>query len=109
MFDDQIPHLDTELVDFPSTDKLGIEKTSIHKPRILLLYGSTRERSFSRLLVEEAARLLEHFGAEARIFNPVVRGAGLVLSRTSRFHERGFQGADRLGATGDGRGTPDPG
>jgi arsenic resistance protein ArsH len=41
-----------------------------HKPRILLLYGSTRERSFSRLLVEEAARLLEHFGAETRIFNP---------------------------------------
>ena len=41
-----------------------------HKPRILLLYGSTRPRSFSRLLVEEAARLLEHFGAETRIFNP---------------------------------------
>lgn len=40
------------------------------KPRILLLYGSTRERSFSRLLVEEAARLLEHFGAEVRIFDP---------------------------------------
>jgi arsenic resistance protein ArsH len=40
------------------------------KPRILLLYGSNRERSFSRLLVEEAARLLEHFGAETRIFNP---------------------------------------
>ncbi len=41
-----------------------------HAPRILLLYGSTRQRSFSRLLVEEAARLLEHFGAETRIFNP---------------------------------------
>ncbi|MFY0732306.1 arsenical resistance protein ArsH [Pseudomonas sp. NFX15] len=41
-----------------------------HQPRILLLYGSTRERSFSRLLVEEAARLLTHFGAEVRIFNP---------------------------------------
>ena len=41
-----------------------------HKPRILLLYGSTRPRSFSRLLVEEAARLLERFGAETRIFNP---------------------------------------
>ena len=39
-------------------------------PRILLLYGSTRPRSFSRLLVEEAARLLQHFGAETRIFNP---------------------------------------
>ena len=35
-----------------------------HPPRILLLYGSTRPRSFSRLLVEEAARLLRHFGAD---------------------------------------------
>ncbi|MGF6614160.1 arsenic resistance protein ArsH [Pseudomonas sp. F-14 TE3482] len=70
MHDDHMPHLDTELVDLPSTDKLGIEQTSSHKPRILLLYGSTRERSFSRLLVEEAARLLQHFGAETRVFNP---------------------------------------
>ena len=41
-----------------------------HRPRILLLYGSLRERSFSRFLTQEAARLLETFGAEARIFNP---------------------------------------
>ncbi|WP_212630115.1 arsenical resistance protein ArsH [Pseudomonas sp. KB-10] len=39
-------------------------------PRILLLYGSNRERSFSRLLIEEAARLLRHLGAETRIFDP---------------------------------------
>jgi arsenic resistance protein ArsH len=39
-------------------------------PRILLLYGSLRERSFSRLAVEEAARLLQMFGAETRIFDP---------------------------------------
>lgn len=39
-------------------------------PRILLLYGSLRERSFSRLAVEEAARLLRHLGAETRIFDP---------------------------------------
>jgi arsenic resistance protein ArsH len=39
-------------------------------PRILLLYGSLRERSFSRLAVEEAARLLQFFGAEIRIFDP---------------------------------------
>ena len=39
-------------------------------PRILLLYGSNRERSFSRLLIEEAARLLQHLGAETRIFDP---------------------------------------
>jgi len=38
--------------------------------RVLLLYGSLRERSFSRLAVEEAARLLEFFGCETRIFDP---------------------------------------
>ena len=41
-----------------------------HPPRILLLYGSLRERSFSRLLSEEAARLLQAMGAETRTFNP---------------------------------------
>ncbi|WP_443698444.1 NADPH-dependent FMN reductase, partial [Pseudomonas sp.] len=64
MYDDHIPQLDVELVELPSADKLGIELKSTHKPRILLLYGSTRERSFSRLLVEEAARLLQRMGAE---------------------------------------------
>ncbi|MAN13274.1 MAG: hypothetical protein CL945_00895 [Dinoroseobacter sp.] len=38
--------------------------------RILLLYGSLRERSFSRLAVEQAARLLQVFGCETRIFDP---------------------------------------
>ena len=41
-----------------------------HKPRILLLYGSLRQRSYSRLLIEEAARLLDIMGAETRIFDP---------------------------------------
>lgn len=41
-----------------------------HKPRILLLYGSLRPRSFSRLAVEEAARILNKMGAETKIFNP---------------------------------------
>ena len=41
-----------------------------HPPRILLLYGSLRPRSFSRLATEEAARLLRFFGAEVRIFDP---------------------------------------
>ena len=48
---------------------LGLGATE-PRPRILLLYGSLRERSFSRLCVEEAARLLRFFGAETRIFNP---------------------------------------
>lgn len=43
---------------------------SQHKPRILLLYGSLRERSYSRFMTMEAAQLLEAFGAETRIFNP---------------------------------------
>jgi len=43
---------------------------STHKPRILILYGSLRAVSYSRLLAYEAARLLEHFGCEVKIFNP---------------------------------------
>jgi len=39
-------------------------------PRVLLLYGSLRERSYSRLVVEESARLLRYFGCETRIFDP---------------------------------------
>ncbi|WAJ40101.1 arsenical resistance protein ArsH [Pseudomonas sp. GOM7] len=58
------------MLDLPSEDKLAVESASTHAPRILLLYGSTREKSFSRLLTEEAARLLQHFGAETRIFDP---------------------------------------
>ncbi|MBH8697998.1 arsenical resistance protein ArsH [Pseudomonas aeruginosa] len=60
---EQLPNLDPALLGDPPP-------VSEHRPRILLLYGSTRERSFSRLLVLEAARLLERFGAETRIFDP---------------------------------------
>jgi len=63
---EQLPNLDLALFDVSP----AATRSSEHKPRILLLYGSTRERSFSRLLVEEAACLLEHFGAETRVFNP---------------------------------------
>ncbi|WP_417768473.1 arsenical resistance protein ArsH [Stappia sp.] len=41
-----------------------------HPPRILLLYGSLRDRSYSRFVVEEAARLVRFFGGEPRIFDP---------------------------------------
>lgn len=67
---DDLPNADLQLLDLPTADKLSLESASTHAPRILLLYGSTREKSFSRLLTEEAARLLQHFGAETRIFDP---------------------------------------
>jgi arsenical resistance protein ArsH len=58
---------------------------STHKPRILLLYGSLREQSFSRLMSEEAARVLNRFGAETRTFNP----SGLPLpDDTDAPHEK---------------------
>ncbi|WMS45187.1 arsenical resistance protein ArsH (plasmid) [Acuticoccus sp. MNP-M23] len=47
----------------------GVDGSS-HPPRILLLYGSLRARSFSRFAAEEAGRLLRWFGAETRTFNP---------------------------------------
>jgi arsenic resistance protein ArsH len=50
-----------------------------HPPRILLLYGSLRERSFSRLAAEEAARHLSAMGAEVRMFNP----SGLPLPHST--------------------------
>src|SRR5690554_6591888 len=47
-----------------------LPKFSSHKPKILLLYGSLRERSYSRLVIEGCARLLSAMGAEIKIFNP---------------------------------------
>lgn len=63
---DTLPNLDLSLFDASPADIVPGDD----KPRILLLHGSTRERSFSRQLVEEAARLLKHFGAQTRIFDP---------------------------------------
>ncbi|MBV7395492.1 arsenical resistance protein ArsH [Mameliella sediminis] len=53
-----------------TTDSLFPQDHSTHAPRILILYGSLRERSYSRLSAEEAGRILSRFGAEVRIFDP---------------------------------------
>lgn len=70
LFDDmQMPSAEMDLLRAP----LGSDFTAnapTHAPRMLLLYGSLRARSFSRLVIEECARLLTYFGAEVRIFNP---------------------------------------
>lgn len=64
-----LPNIASNALELPDRSKLSVE-LSTHKPRILLLYGSLRGRSYSRFLTQEAARLLEHFGAETRIFDP---------------------------------------
>lgn len=65
-----LPQLDAALFRVPDASLLLPARPSTHPPRIVLLYGSLRVRSFSRLLVEEAARLLTAMGADVRIFNP---------------------------------------
>jgi len=65
-----LPNLYKALFHSPSTSQLQAFRPSAHAPRILLLYGSVRERSYSRLASEEAARLLRAMGAETRTFNP---------------------------------------
>ena len=65
-----LPNMNAEQLDIPSLSKLAQVGELDHPPRILMLYGSLRERSFSRFLTEEAARILEHFGAEVKIFDP---------------------------------------
>ena len=64
---DLLPALDPAYIRARPASGLGPLEPA---PRILLLYGSLRERSFSRLATEEAARLLQSFGAETRIFDP---------------------------------------
>jgi arsenical resistance protein ArsH len=65
-----VPQVAAEHFRVPDPSQLHLAQPSIHAPRFLLLYGSLRQRSFSRLLVEESARLLQAMGAETRIFNP---------------------------------------
>ncbi len=70
-----LPNVDAAEFLRPSLDALNPSTRTTHAPRILLLYGSLRQRSFSRLLTFEAERLLQAMGAETRIFDP----AGLPL------------------------------
>ena len=64
-----LPNIDLNLLETPTLEQVQAEALD-HPPRILLLYGSNRERSYSRLAVMEAGRILEHFGVEVKIFHP---------------------------------------
>jgi arsenic resistance protein ArsH len=69
------PALDARHFAIPTQAQLAVATPSQHRPRFLMLYGSVRVRSYSRLLTYEAARLLTAMGGEVRIFDP----AGLPL------------------------------
>jgi arsenic resistance protein ArsH len=68
-----------ELADLPNLDTASFRPVDPadwaqpgdpgHPPRILLLYGSLRQRSYSRFLTLEAQRLLQALGAETRIYH----------------------------------------
>ena len=66
-----LPQLDEHCFQLSQQQLLVQQQASIHQPRILMLYGSLRERSYSKLLTLEAARLLEVMGAEVRVFDPM--------------------------------------
>ena len=63
---EDFPALNTECFDQQIAERLQLQEP----PRILVLYGSVRERSYSRFAAEEAGRLLTAMGAEVRLFNP---------------------------------------
>jgi len=83
--DDPLPNIDEDQL-LPIDGKALFDgPRAIHRPRVLMLYGSLRERSYSRLATEEAARILRRLGAEVRIFNP----SGLPLpDSTSADHPK---------------------
>ncbi len=64
------PQMDKDAFRAPEMDRLSPPVRASHRPRILLLYGSLRDVSYSRLAAEEGARILERLGAETRFFNP---------------------------------------
>lgn len=65
-----LPNLDQTTLQPIDLDEFENTKPPKHLVRVLMLYGSLRERSYSRLLTEEAGRVLSFLGAEVRIYNP---------------------------------------
>lgn len=82
----ETPNIDGALLPPIDRDRLFAAPAATHAPRILILYGSLRVRSFSRLSAEEAARILMRLGAEVRFFHP--SGLPLVDDGTDASHPK---------------------
>ena len=70
LWTDSKARADQMYFDHPTFERVTEERVFAHRPRILMLYGSLREVSYSRLVTYEAARLLREMGAEVRMFDP---------------------------------------
>lgn len=83
-------NIDMNVLGQPSFEKIQAQNLS-HPVRILLLYGSNRERSYSRLAVLEAGKILQHFGADVKIFHPkglpLPEDAELTHPKVQELHE----------------------
>ncbi|OTG83358.1 arsenical resistance protein ArsH [Acinetobacter sp. ANC 5054] len=86
----KLPNINIDLLKTPQFKQIQAQELA-HPPRILLLYGSNRERSFSLLTVLEAGRILEHFGADVRIFHskglPLPEDAEITHPKVQELHE----------------------
>lgn len=100
-----LPNLHADCVEILSTERLRATPSS-HPPRILLLYGSLRERSYSQFLTLEAERLLNHFGAETRVFDPM----GLPLPDGAKVNHPKVQELRELSLWSEGQvwSSPEP-
>lgn len=67
---DDLPNIEADSLHPIDADTLGLRSEPDHAVRVLMLYGSLRERSYSRFMTQESARILSHFGAEVKIFDP---------------------------------------
>ncbi len=96
--DPTFPALQPELFDVPDQARLTVVEPSRHRPRFLMLYGSVRTRSYSRLLTFEAARLLEAMGGEVKVFDP----SGLPLPDDAPYTHPKVQELRQLAAWAEG-------
>ncbi|MGP5067241.1 arsenical resistance protein ArsH [Psychrobacter alimentarius] len=67
---DELPNIDPNHIQPIDIESLLGASDPRHPPKILVLYGSLRTRSFSKLAAEEASRLLRWYGCEVKMFDP---------------------------------------
>ncbi|MEO4175807.1 arsenical resistance protein ArsH [Acinetobacter pittii] len=88
--DNDLSNVVLDLFDKPTFEQVQAQQLE-HPPRILLLYGSNRERSYSRFAVLTAGRILEYLGAEVKIFHPkglpLPEDAGTDHPKVQELHE----------------------